>query len=461
MDSQPRTSLKSAAQYVARVDSLYRNRPDVYKRFLDLMTEFRERTMDTAGVIHGIKQLFGDQSALLTDFDQFLPPGWSVLGPEKPPTTNTLAAQRAIAASEDDGDDEVMITGMQASTSAPVLWHCSTCSYLNDRSATGTRCEMCLTVEVRPTFVPPVRPPAAVPGPALVAVSSVITSASSATDAAVAASKPSSTSPVDSNSISTSSSPSSSSSSTSPSPSTSSLSSVLNNITNQSSAPAKVSHREADVASETEPPPSFRTTLSSLEAAEAAIVALRQQLSQSHWLASPSPAVPAGDEQRTLASVRQLCSELTNQLAASAHLRLACRSVAETVNIAKVHVDGIVQLQGDRNALLLTTLAQLTRTSSSTQEIASIADGLAAVDGGRLQTEKVSDNVESVAKDEQLAEQPDCPDCPICLDELCNALVQPCCHVSCCLECAKQLKKKKKSCPRCHTKIRSVIAVKR
>ena len=51
--------------------------------------------------------------------------------------------------------------------------------------------------------------------------------------------------------------------------------------------------------------------------------------------------------------------------------------------------------------------------------------------------------------------------CSVCLDAQCDALLQPCSHVSCCTACAKSLKAKKMSCPRCSCRITRVLAIHR
>ena len=46
--------------------------------------------------------------------------------------------------------------------------------------------------------------------------------------------------------------------------------------------------------------------------------------------------------------------------------------------------------------------------------------------------------------------------CPVCLDDQCDALLDPCMHVSACASCAKCLKQQKLPCPRCNTRIRTI-----
>ena len=45
------------------------------------------------------------------------------------------------------------------------------------------------------------------------------------------------------------------------------------------------------------------------------------------------------------------------------------------------------------------------------------------------------------------------PLCPVCFERACDALLQPCHHISCCTPCAKQMKARKMACPRCNAKI--------
>jgi len=51
------------------------------------------------------------------------------------------------------------------------------------------------------------------------------------------------------------------------------------------------------------------------------------------------------------------------------------------------------------------------------------------------------------------------PVCSVCLDGVCDAVIQPCGHASCCNKCAKALKSRKKCCPRCNTRVRGIVVI--
>ena len=74
-----------------------------------------------------------------------------------------------------------------------------------------------------------------------------------------------------------------------------------------------------------QPPALPQLTHDSIQDVDTSMHALKRQMKLSLPLASPPPSVPAND-QHSLAPVRLVCTELTNQLAPYAHLQLACRS---------------------------------------------------------------------------------------------------------------------------------------
>ena len=121
----------------------------------------------------------------------------------------------------------------------------------------------------------------------------------------------------------------------------------------------------------------------------------------------------------------------------------------KALEATKKHVVEFVQQRNDRHAAVVHTVAQLIA-SSATQSTSSKDTTQ------QLESKAEDDGEDADEQKEEIVEM-----CPICLAESCDALVQPCCHISCCFECGKVLKKSKKACPRCHIKIRSVVAIKR
>ena len=197
--------------------------------------------------------------------------------------------------------------------------------------------------------------------------------------------------------------------------------------------------------------PAYRPVLKRIGSAESLLAGLRGQLVQSRALASPPPPLH-DNSQRDLVSYQQLCTEVAQQLQLSAPLQLACSSAMHALDGAKADIAALLQQQSDRNAVLIATL---TRTTTN----------FAAPQANR---ERAADQPLPIADDESSGEQQDegvaklggqADCCPLCDDRLCDAVVQPCCHQSCCVACAQDLKKKKRGCPRCNRRVRAVIAI--
>lgn len=49
-----------------------------YNQFLDIMKEFKTKSIDTPGVIMRVKELFRGRPALVLGFNNFLPPGYKI-----------------------------------------------------------------------------------------------------------------------------------------------------------------------------------------------------------------------------------------------------------------------------------------------------------------------------------------------------------------------------------------------
>ena len=431
-----------------RIKQAYSSHPD----FLDLIQQFQSRSMDKDEFTAAMARIFRAQPHLLASLDANGLPVESVVKRQPAPPPPSSAASDVLS----DDEDDVLITGEQASPSTRVQWRCYACSFINTEHplvAQHQQCEICNTPKPRwaAPYVPspplaapkpqPTQPSAVQPLPPPTVASPVqapladAAAVSSKIAAAFADISPSSTSPV--------------LFSDSGAPSCSSSSSSLDAVTQSSSAPLEAvssSVREAKAEKEDEPPPAYLPVSSGMKEVEAAIVALRQQLTQSLALASPPPAAPA-DDKRSPASTRELCTELTQQLALFAHFRLACRGVTDAFDSTRAHITQLVQQQTERNALLLATLTQLTRDDHTLQPSEQVEEQTEATDEAKLREQEKAEQAEQL--------------CPICLDQPCDALVQPCCHNSCCMACARKLKKAKKKCPRCHKRIEKIITIRR
>ncbi|KAI8070511.1 hypothetical protein BC940DRAFT_16381 [Gongronella butleri] len=71
-------NVKDALQYLDQVKARFGDRPDVYNRFLDIMKDFKSHSIDTPGVIERVSSLFQGYPALISGFNTFLPPGYSI-----------------------------------------------------------------------------------------------------------------------------------------------------------------------------------------------------------------------------------------------------------------------------------------------------------------------------------------------------------------------------------------------
>ena len=60
----------------------FEKQPHIYKKFLDLMKEFKKKSIDTPGVIDRVLQLFDGHRELILGFNTFLPEGYKIEVPE-------------------------------------------------------------------------------------------------------------------------------------------------------------------------------------------------------------------------------------------------------------------------------------------------------------------------------------------------------------------------------------------
>ena len=73
-----RFKIEDALTYLDRVKYHFRNHPQVYNNFLDIMKGFRSQTIDTPGVIARVSHLFRDYPDFIVGFNTFLPPGYKI-----------------------------------------------------------------------------------------------------------------------------------------------------------------------------------------------------------------------------------------------------------------------------------------------------------------------------------------------------------------------------------------------
>lgn len=74
MDPEPKPTMEfnHAVQYVAKIKHRFKNQPQIYGEFLDILHDYQaKRTIDE--VYKRVQKLFGDQPDLLDEFKYFLP----------------------------------------------------------------------------------------------------------------------------------------------------------------------------------------------------------------------------------------------------------------------------------------------------------------------------------------------------------------------------------------------------
>ncbi|TRM60535.1 hypothetical protein BD626DRAFT_571605 [Schizophyllum amplum] len=72
-------SVAHALSYLEAVRATFAdNRPDVYNRFLVIMAEHRNQTVDTTSAVMRVVQLFNGYPVLIRGFIEFLPPGYRI-----------------------------------------------------------------------------------------------------------------------------------------------------------------------------------------------------------------------------------------------------------------------------------------------------------------------------------------------------------------------------------------------
>lgn len=73
---EPRVN--DALGYLERVKIVFRDQPEVYSQFLEIMKNFKSQALNTEGVIERVRSLFKGHSDLILGFNQFLPPGYEI-----------------------------------------------------------------------------------------------------------------------------------------------------------------------------------------------------------------------------------------------------------------------------------------------------------------------------------------------------------------------------------------------
>jgi ankyrin repeat protein len=76
---QKQLKVEDALGYLERVKTTFASNPKVYSDFLDIMKDFKNKSIDTPGVIRRVSQLFGHaHTELILQFNTFLPVGYKI-----------------------------------------------------------------------------------------------------------------------------------------------------------------------------------------------------------------------------------------------------------------------------------------------------------------------------------------------------------------------------------------------
>ena len=104
---------------------------------------------------------------------------------------------------------------------------------------------------------------------------------------------------------------------------------------------------------------------------------------------------------------------------------------------------------------------QHARLQSITYHLLSLASSSASASVSTSATTTAGSSSSVVTKGETPGEGEGESVCPVCWDSVCDALLLPCRHLSCCERCAGDMKERQLQCPRCNERIRHVLVVRR
>jgi len=76
--------VQDGLRYLEKVRNHFAHKPEVYHNFLDVLKDFKSKTLDTHGVIKRVKELFKGENELILSFNQFLPVGYKIKVPKTP-----------------------------------------------------------------------------------------------------------------------------------------------------------------------------------------------------------------------------------------------------------------------------------------------------------------------------------------------------------------------------------------
>ena len=78
VSNKEKLTQKDAIKYLTEVKERFKEKPNVYNKFLDIMKKFRMNKIDTQGVVDLVKTLFKGHKDLLLGFNTFVPSGYEI-----------------------------------------------------------------------------------------------------------------------------------------------------------------------------------------------------------------------------------------------------------------------------------------------------------------------------------------------------------------------------------------------
>jgi histone deacetylase complex regulatory component SIN3 len=88
--------------FLLEVREVFQDKREKYQQFLQLMIDFKDRTVDTEGVKEGVMELFKDHIHLISRFNIFLPPGHKI----RLPSDDEQQHEDESAIKDEQKDDE-------------------------------------------------------------------------------------------------------------------------------------------------------------------------------------------------------------------------------------------------------------------------------------------------------------------------------------------------------------------
>eukprot|EP00890_Picochlorum_soloecismus_P005730 jgi/Picsp_1/6158/NSC_03512-R1_sin3 histone deacetylase complex len=95
-DRREKLTTSDALGYLREVKNRFANNRRVYDSFLDIMKQFKAQTIDTAGVIKKVKNLFFGHPELILGFNTFLPKGYEIKMEDLPTYQNPAPAKSPV-----------------------------------------------------------------------------------------------------------------------------------------------------------------------------------------------------------------------------------------------------------------------------------------------------------------------------------------------------------------------------